>query len=171
MRRYAVRFLVAVLTFGFGVALSLAFGLFRVQETRTGVLQFREFRHSSRCREKFRVSRPAFLNVDSQSADPLGLVYLGTTQGITNGGQVRMRFAVGNRSEKTISGYWLSTSDIWKTEGTPESRDFDWTAFEILEPGATNTILLPRQVEGSSLRVVKVTFRDGSTWHNPRVSE
>ena len=169
MRRYAVRFLVAVLTFGIGVALSLAFGLFRVHETTR--LTFREYRHSRDCPKKFRVARPAFLNVDSQSTDPLGLVYLGTTEDITHGGQVRMRFAVGNRSEKTISGYWLSTSDIWKTEGTPESRDFDWTAFEILEPGATNTILLPRQVEGSSLRVVKVTFRDGSTWNNPRVSE
>ena len=170
MRRYAVRFLVAVLTFGIGVALSLAFGLFRVQSTITRI-DVREFRHSRDCPKKFRVARPAFLNVDTQSTDPLGLVYLGTSPDITDGGRVRMRFAVGNRSEKTISGYWLSTSDIWKTEGIPGSRDLDWTAFEVLEPGETNTILLPRQIEGSSLRVAKVTFEDGSTWTNPRLYE
>ena len=166
MRRYAVRFLVAVLTFGIGVALSLAFGLFRVQETRT---YFREYRPS--CREKkFRVARPAFLNVDSVSTDPLGLVYLGTTPDITHVDQARMRFAVGNRSQKTISGYWIKTNGIWKTEGKPV-KGFEWTAFEILEPGDTSTITLPGNAEGSSLRVAQVTFKDGSTWTNPRVSQ
>ena len=169
MRRYGVRFLVAVLTFGIGVALSLAFGLFRVQETR--MIDFREYRHSRDCPKKFRVARPAFLNVDSQSTDPLGLVYLGTTPDITGGGQLRMRFAVGNRSEKTITGYWITSSEIWKSEGKPGPKDLDWTAFEILEPGDTNTILIPGSADGSSLRVAKVTFRDGSTWTNPRVSE
>ena len=166
MRRYAVRFLVAVLTFGIGVALSLAFGLFRVPETG---ISFREYRRPS-CREKFRVARPAFLNVDSRSTDPLSLVYLGTTPDITRGEQVRMRFAVGNRSEKTISGYWIKTNEIWKTEGKPV-KGFEWTAFEILEPGDTSTITLPGNAEGSSLRVAQVTFKDGSIWVNPRVSE
>jgi len=169
MRRYAVRFLVAVLTFGIGVALSLAFGLFRVHETTR--LTFREYRHSRDCPKKFRVARPAFLNVDSQSTDPLGLVYLGTTPDITGGGdQVRMRFAVGNRSEKTISGYWIKANQIWKSEGQP-FKGFEWTAFEILEPGDTNQISLPGNAEGSAIRVYQVTFKDGSTWTNPRVSE
>ena len=167
MRRYAVRFLVAVLTFGIGVALSLAFGLFRVQETR---LDIREFRHSSGCPKKFRVSRPAFLNVDSQSTDPLGLVYLGTSPDITGGDQVRMRFAVGNRSEKTISGYWIKANQIWKSEGQP-FKGFEWTAFEMLEPGDTNQISLPGNAEGAAIRVYQVTFKDGSVWTNPRVSE
>ncbi len=167
MRRYAVRFLVAVLTFGIGVALSLAFGLFKVQETR---LHIREFRHSSGCREKFRVARPAFLNVDSQSTDPLGLVYLGTSPDITGGDQVRMRFAVGNRGEKTISGYWIKANQIWKSEGQP-FKGFEWTAFEMLEPGDTNQISLPGNAEGAAIRVYQVTFKDGSIWTNPRVSE
>ena len=167
MRRYAVRFLVAVLTFGIGVALSLAFGLFRVQETR---LDIREFRHSSGCPKKFRVARPAFLNVDSQSTDPLGLVYLGTSPDITGGDQVRMRFAVGNRSEKTISGYWIKANQIWKSEGQP-FKGFEWTAFEMLEPGDTNQISLPGNAEGAAIRVYQVTFKDGSIWTNPRVSE
>ena len=166
MRRYVVRFLVAVLTFGIGVALSLAFGLFRVQERS---INFREYRRPS-CREKFRVARPAFLNVDSRSTDPLGLVYLGTTPDITGSDQVRMRFTVGNRSEKTISGYWIKANEIWKTDGKP-AKGFEWTAFEVLEPGDTSTISLPGNAEGSALRVFQVTFKDGSTWTNPRVSE
>jgi hypothetical protein len=168
MRRYAVRFLVAVLTFGIGVALSLAFGLFRVQETTR--VTFREYRHSRDCPKKFRVARPAFLNVDSQSTDPLGLVYLGTAPDITGGDQVRMRFAVGNRSEKTISGYWIKANEIWKSEGQP-FNGIEWTAFEMLEPGDTNQISLPGNVEGAAVRVYQVTFKDGSIWTNPRVSE
>jgi hypothetical protein len=168
MRRYAVRFLVAVLTFGIGVALSLAFGLFTVREATR--LTFREYRHSRDCPKKFRVARPAFLNVDSQSTDPLGLVYLGTTPDITGGDQVRMRFAVGNRSEKTISGYWIKANQIWRSEGQP-FKGFEWTAFEILGPGDTNQISIPGNAEGSAIRVYQVTFKDGSTWTNPRVSE
>jgi hypothetical protein len=168
MRRYAVRFIVAVLTFGIGVALSLAFGLFRAKETRINV---REYRRSPDCPKRFRVARPAFLNIDSQSSDPVALVYIGTSPDITRGDQVRMRFTVGNRSEKTIQEYWVTASEIWKTEGKSGERDFDWTAFEILGPGDTSTISLPGIAEGSSLRVAKVTYRDGSTWINPRMSQ
>lgn len=167
MRRYAVRFLVAVLTFAIGVVLSLAFGLFKVQETRINVW---EYRRSRDCPKKFRVARPAFLNIDTQSTDPLGLVYLGTAPDIAGSDQGRMRFAVGNRSEKTISGYWIKANEIWKTDGKP-SRGLEWTAFEMLEPGDTSTISIPGNAEGSSLRVFQVTFKDGSTWTNPRMAE
>ena len=166
MRRYAVRFLVAVLTFAIGVVLSLAFGLFKVQETRINVW---EYRHSRDCPKKFRVARPAFLNIDSHSTDPLGLVYLGTTPDIAGSDQGRMRFAVGNRSEKTISGYWIKANEIWKT--SYPAKGLEWTAFEMLEPGETSTITIAGNAEGSSLRVFQVTFKDGSTWTNPRVSE
>ena len=165
MRRYAVRFLVALLTFGIGVVLSFAFGLFKVQETR---FVNREW---SSCRKKVRVSRPAFLTVDTQPADPLKLVYLGTTPDTTRGDAVRMRFAVTNNSGMTVSGYWITASEIWESKGKSGARDADWTAFEILEPGETSTISLPRNTEGSSLRVVKVNFQDGSTWINPRASQ
>ena len=168
MRRYAVRFLVAVLTFAIAVALSLAFGLFRVQETRINV---REYRRSPDCPKRFRVARPSFLTVDSQSTDPMALVYLGTTPDITRGNQVRMRFSVGNRTDKTITGYSITANEIWKTEGKSNEQGFDWTAFEILESGQTNTISLPGIAEGASLRVARVTYRDGSVWHNPRLSQ
>ena len=168
MRRYAVRFIVAVLTFGLGVALSLAFGIFRAKETRFDV---RQYRRSPDCPKKFRVARPAFLSVDTQSSDPLVLVYVGTSPDMTRGDQARMRFSIGNRSEKTISQYSITASEIWKTEGKSNEKGFDWTAFEILEPGDTNTITLPGIAEGASLRVTKVTYKDGSIWTNPRVSQ
>ncbi len=81
-----------------------------------------------------------------------------------------MRFAVGNRGEKTISGYWIKANQIWKSEGQP-FKGFEWTAFEMLEPGDTNQISLPGNAEGAAIRVYQVTFKDGSIWTNPRVSE
>ena len=161
MRRYVVRFLVAVLTFGLGVALTLVFGLFKFSDTKSVHRQF-----SPRdCPKRFRVARPAFLTVDTQSTDPLRLVYVGSP----NGDDQRMRFAVGNSSDKTISSYWIIAREIWKTNGESKGKNLEWTAFEVLEPGATSTISLPRSADGSSLRVAKVTFQDGSTWTNPRV--
>ena len=169
MRRYAVRFIVAVLTFGLGVALSLAFGIFRAKETRIDV---RQYRRSPDCPKRFRVARPAFLNVDTQSADPLVLVYVGTSPDITpRGDGARMRFSVGNRSDRTISQYSITASEIWKTKDQSDEKGFDWTAFEILEPGDTNTITLPGIAEGASLRVTRVIYKDGSIWTNPRVAQ
>lgn len=163
MRRYAVRFIVAVLTFGLGVALSLVFGLFKFSDTK-----FVERNWSRKdCPKRFRVARPAFLTVDSQSTDPLRLVYLGSPD---EGEGRRMRFAVGNSTEKTVSSYWITASEIWETDGKP-GKKFEWTAFEILGPGETGSISLPRTAEGSSLRVARVTFQDGSIWINPRLSQ
>ena len=165
MRRYAVRFLVAVLTFGLGVVLSLAFGLFKSSPS-TFVLQGESRRD---CSKKFRVARPAFLTVDSQSTDPMRLVYLGNPNDASGRYEQRMRFAVGNSTDKTISGYWITSKELWESNGKPGKKNLEWTAFEVLGPGETSTISLPRTAEGSSLRVAKVSFQDGSTWINPRV--
>ena len=167
MRRYVVRFLVAVLTFGLGVALSLVFGLFKFSDAK-----FVERNWSRRdCPKRFRVARPAFLTVDTQSTDPLRLVYLGSPNDGSRGEGPRMRFAVGNSSNKTISGYWISASELWDTKANSGGKRLEWTAFEILGPGETSTISLPRNADGSSLRVTKVTFQDGSTWTNPRAPQ
>ena len=160
MRRYAVRFLVAVLTFGIGVALSLAFGLFRVKDTNDGL---REWTVST-CRKKGFVARPAFLTVDVRSTDPLTLVYLGREAG-------RMQLAVGNRSNQTVSHYLITSERIWETNRKSSVRGFDWTSTEVLEPGETTTITLPLNTEGLSLRVARVNFEDGSAWINPRMSQ
>ena len=164
MRRYAVRFLVAVLTFGIGVALSLAFGLFRVQKPEYGLREWT----AETCRRRVSVARPAFLTVDTQSTDPLTLVYLGTTSRREAG---RMQFAVGNRSNQSVSGYWITAGQIWETNGKSSVRDFEWTSTEVLKPGETTTITLPLNTEGLSLRVARVNFEDGSVWTNPRVSQ
>jgi hypothetical protein len=78
-----------------------------------------------------------------------------------------MSFSVANNSDKTITGYWITASGSWEANG--KSRDLEWTAFEVLEPGEASTISLPRNAEASSLRVARINFRDGSTWTNPRV--
>jgi hypothetical protein len=167
MRRYAVRFLVAVLTFGIGILVSLAFGLFTVKNT--AVVHWEQSPPKS-CSKRFRIvnqARPAFLTIDTLVSDPLKLVYLGATPEIPHGEDVRMRFSVENNGDKTISGYSISASEIWARDGV--KKNLDWTAFEVLEPGQTSTISLPRNAEGFSLRVAKVNFQDGSTWINPRV--
>ena len=169
MRRYVVRFLVAVLTFGIGILLSLAFGLLTVKD-RTFVHW--EGSHSKPCPQRYRLAnqaRPAFLTVDTRVNDPLKLVYLGATPEIAHGEDVRMRFSVENTSEKTISGYSINASEIWGRDGV--KKGLDWTAFEVLEPGQTSTISLPRDAEGFSLRVAKVNFQDGSTWVNTRIPQ
>ena len=168
MRRYVVRFIVAVLTFGLGVALSLVFGLFKSSDTRVEVGRWTTVKD---CPKRFLVARPSFLTVDTQSTDPLRLVYVGSPDGLSHGEGMRMQFAVGNSSEKTITGYWISAAEIWEKEPGRPRKGLDWAAFQVLEPGETSTISLPRNTDGSSLRVTKVTFQDGSIWINPRVPQ
>src|ERR1044072_7871062 len=107
MRRYSVRFLVAILTFAIGVTLSLILGLFKPTEVRVSPTW--ERRHD--CPQKFRVYRPALLTVDTEMTDPLKLVYLGDT---VDG---RMRFLVENRRDQPISTYTITGSEIWGTDG------------------------------------------------------
>lgn len=165
MRRYAVRFLVAVLTFGIGVALSLAFGLFRVQDTKFGVREW----SVSTCRKRIQVHRPAFLTIDTQSTDPLKLVYLGRTSDLSRREDGRMRFSVENRSNQIVTGYWITARQIWGTNGKLGVRNFGWTSNEVLNPGESSTTMtLPPNAEGVSLRVDVVNFQDGPAWTNPR---
>lgn len=159
MRRYAVRFLVAVLTFGIGVALSLALGLFRVQNTK---FSHGEWTPRSSCSKKFRVARPAFVQIDSELGDPLKLVYLGSTP------EHRMQFLVENRRHQTISGYSITAERIWEVHGRESETGFNWTLDGALQPGESRRIVLPRNADGVSLRVAKVTFQSGFTWINPR---
>lgn len=164
MRRYVVRFLVAVLTFAIGVSLSLALGLFKFSDTRSVQRNWER----KDCPKRFRVARSTILWVDAQHADPLKLVYLGTTEDTSRGNEVRMRFSVVNNSDKTITGYGIAAREIWNTSSKSDPKDLEWTAFEILEPGEVSSISLPRDAEGNSLRVDRVNFQDGSIWMNPR---
>jgi hypothetical protein len=159
MRRYAVRVLVAVLTFGLGVAFSLFLGLFKFQESKF----VDGFTISSNCGRAKRVSRPAFLRVDSELSDPLKLSYLGPTS------DSGMRLLVENRREQTISGFSLRGKRIWGNQGRENETSFTWNAGRMLHPGDTQLVELPPNTEGSSVLVDDVTFESGFTWINPRL--
>jgi hypothetical protein len=164
MRRYAVRSLVAVLTFSLGVAFSLFLGLFKFQEFKPAGT----FTLSSGCGAK-RVSRPAFLKVDSEYGDPLKLSYLGPSP------DHGMRLLVENRRDQTISGFSLSGKRLWTDHGTGGETAFSWNSDgvwnsgRVLRAGETLTINLPRNTDGISVLVDEVTFESGFTWINPRL--
>ena len=165
MRRYAVRVLVAVLTFAIGVAFSLFLGLFKFQESKSGDT----FTLFNNCGRAKRVSRPAFLKVDSEYGDPLKLSYVGPSA------DHGMRLLVENRRDQTISGFSLSGRRLWTDHGTTGETAFSWNSDGIwnssgvLRPGETLTINLPRNTDGISVLVDEVTFESGFTWINPRL--
>jgi hypothetical protein len=161
MRRYAVRFLVAILTFALGVALSLALGLFKPREIKIADTWSRK----PPCRKNFRVHRPDFVRVDTELADPLKLVYLGET---TDG---RMKFLVENRRDQTVTGLTITGNWIWGVNGTEGQQVFEWSAanFDSLRPGESRSITtFQRAHNGLLLRTAAVTFQSGFTWVNPR---
>ncbi len=159
MRRYAVRFLVAILTFALGVAFSLVFGLFKPRAITVSETWSRR----PPCPKQFRVSRPSFLTVDTQMGDPLKLVYLGETS------DGRMRFLVENRRDQTISGYSIRGDRMWGSDVNPGATIFEWSSDHFLRPGETRSITTAaRGAEAVSFRVATVTFQSGFTWINPR---
>ena len=160
MRRYAVRSLVAILTFGLGVALSLVLGLFKPQEIRINQTWSKR---RPPCPKKFRVARPAFLTIDSEASDPLKLIYLGESP------DRRMKFLVENRRDQTVSGFSIKGDEIWGTDGQTGKTLFDWNSEDYLRPGESRSITTSaRGAEALSLRVSSVTFQSGFTWINPR---
>ena len=160
MRRYAVRFLVAVLTFGLGVALSLVFGLIKPRENFVSEVTWTR---RPPCPKKFRVARPEFLTIDTQLSDPLKVSYLGETP------EGRMKFLVENRRDQTISEFSIRADRMWGSDRYPGPPVFEWISGEFLRPGETRLITtVARGPEAVSLRVSTVTFQSGFTWINPR---
>ena len=158
MRRYAVRFLVAVLTFGIGVVLSLVLGLFKPQQIKSDYV----FVRRPPCPQKFRAVRPLVVTVDSELNDPLKIVYLGETA------DRQMEFRVENQREQTISGFSLSGERIWGPHSREGTEAFDFRSNDILNAGESRSIVISRSADGLSLRVATVTFESGFTWINPR---
>jgi len=168
MRRYGLRFLVAILTFGLGVALSLALGLFRVQDTKISY----GWSGRTSCSKKFRLARPALAPlpavppIDIEVSHPLRLVYFGGPN--SRGRELEMEILLENRSKKTVSEYSLSAVRVSIADGKVDQTTFEWSSDVMLQPGESRFINLPRDAEGLVLRVSKVTFQDGSTWTNSR---
>lgn len=159
MRRYAVRFLVALLTFALGVTLSLVFGLFKPQEIKIADTWSRR----PPCTKKFQVTRPALLTIDTQASDPVKLVYLGETP------DRRMKFLIENQRDQTISGYSIRGNEMWGPDGKPGPTVFEWHSADFLRPGETRSVTTTvRGADALSLRVPTVTFQSGFTWINPR---
>jgi hypothetical protein len=160
MRRYAVRFLVAVLTFALGVALSLVLGLFK---PAARVLPYSETWSRPPCPKQFRVARPEFLTIDTQPGDPVKLTYSGETP------DGRLIFMVENRRDQIISEYSIRADRMWGSNEHPNPVVFEWISGESLAPGETRFITTVRRgPEAVSLRVATVTFQSGFTWINPR---
>ena len=160
MRRYVVRFLVAVLTFALGVALSLVLGLFKPRQIFVSEVTWSK--HPP-CPKQFRVARPEFLTIDTQLSDPLKITYLGETP------EGRMEFLVENRRDQAVSEYAIRADRMWGSDVHPNPIVFEWISGESLQPGETRTITTaPRGSEAVSLRVATVTFQSGFTWINPR---
>ena len=159
MRRYAVRFLVAILTFGLGVALSLVLGLFKPHKVFVSEVTWSR----PPCPKKFQVARPELLTIDTQLSDPLRVAYLGETE------DGRMRFLIENRRDQTISGYSIRGDRIWGSDGYAGPTVFEWNSSDVLRPGETRSITtVARGGDALSLRVTTVTFQSGFTWINPR---
>jgi len=167
MRRYGVRILVAVLTFGLGVALSFALGIFRVPHTRIS----HRWSESSSCRKSFRISRPALLTFDTQANDPLQITYLRPTSHSEITENTGTRLLVVNKSNKTITGYVLSGEQSWRENARSGQTLIDSSANVLLEPGESHSMSAPRGFDGGMvLRVHSVAFQDGSRWLNPRAT-
>lgn len=160
MRRYGVRFLVAVLTFGLGIAFSMFLGLFRFQETKSAATWV----YSKRDCPKSRVVSPPLLRVDTELSDPLKLSYLGPS------GEQGMKLLVENRRDQAITGFSLAGKRLWRRHGTERETAFtwNWDSASVLRPGETLMINLPANTEGLSVLVDEVTFESGFTWVNPR---
>jgi hypothetical protein len=162
MRRYAVRFLVAILTFGLGVALSLVFGLFSVRDTKT--LYKLEGRRN--CPKELRVlSGSPFLRIDTEQGDPVRLTYLGTTSDSHHPRGIQREFRIENTTGNTVVEYWIRGERIGQTNG---SSTFDWSSNRVLRPGDSHKLTLPAESQELLLRVNQVVYQSGFSWVNPR---
>ena len=160
MRRYAVRFLVAILTFGIGVTLSLLLGLFKPQEIMMGQTWSR-----SSCSKSFRYVGPQLVTVHNNSEGPLKLVYRGTNFERAQSGVL---VSVENTSSKRVSDYLISGEKSYETSGRTSHKFMDRNFTQALDPGESRLITLPLNFDGMALYVTRITFEDGSVWSNPR---
>lgn len=167
MRRYGVRILVAVLTFGLGVAFSFVlggFGLFNAKQTT------RPHNWGRRdCTKKFRSQLLLPLAINNQPDAPLRLVDLGPTNNTDSPHKHSIRVSAQNESNKTITGFVLRGEKMLpSTNGVSVGEFVDFNS-DVLEPGQSRVIHLLNDNEMVvSVAVSQVKFLDGSTWHNPR---
>lgn len=167
MRRYGVRILVAVLTFGLGVAFSFVFG------TTVGLFSVRETKKSHNwgrreCSRGLRHKVLVPLAIDNVPNAPLRLVDLGPTLNTDSPNEHLIRVSALNESNRTITGFVVRGEKVTAHNGVGVRVAADFFE-EVLEPGQSRVIHLSNDNEmGVTLAVSQVQFLDGSTWNNPR---
>ncbi len=166
MRRYGVRILVAVLTFGLGVAFSFVLGGFGLFSARQTTKPHNWGRRD--CPKKFRSQVLVPLAIVNQANAPLRLVDLGPTFNTDSPHEHFIRVSAQNESNRTITGFVLRGEKVFHSKGVTAGELTDFNS-DVLEPGQSRVIhLLNDNETGVSLAVSQVKFLDGSTWNNPR---
>lgn len=165
MRRYGVRILVAVLTFGLGVALSFvlgAFGIFSARETKKSHNWRRD------CPKKVKTQVLVPLQIHNIPNAPLRLVDLGPVRNSSSPNEHMIRLSVENESNNTITAFVLRGEKVWASNGASLGQLEDVTTV-LLRPGGSSVVYLANDNETAvSMKVSQVQFQDGSVWNNPR---
>ncbi len=166
MHRYFVRFLVAALTFGIGVVLSLVPALFTSKGTRVA----RSYRAKPPCRKRVKTIESPLVSIDNRAHEPLKLLYVSTTVDPTDSQKLRVGLLVENVSAQSVSGYSISCKRSWSTpQGAEDSVIHSWGSHKILMPGEAQPITFSCNADQAlALRVEIAKFSDGSLWNNPR---
>ena len=167
MRRYGVRFLVALLTFGIGLALSSLLGVFGL--FRTAHEPLRVFVSKPRCPKKESVRTQ--VRVQSYEAEPILLSYVKAPLSTAERGNDEVVVLIENRSGKTITSYHIAGSKT--LTGRPgHDTTLDQTGSVILKPGQSLPVILPPVFNTAAmLQVARVEFEDGTTWRSPGYAE
>jgi hypothetical protein len=166
MRRYGVRILVAVLTFGLGVVFSFVFG------TTVGVFNARETKKSHNwgrrdCPKKLRNQILVPLDIQNIPNAPLRLVDLGPAPNASSPNEHLIRLSVENESNNTITAFVLRGEKVWASSGASVGQLEDVTTV-LLRPGGSSVVYLVNDNETAvSMKVSQVQFQDGSVWNNP----
>ena len=165
MRRYGVRILVAVLTFGLGVVFSFVFG------TTVGFVSFREAKKSHNWRRDCpkKVKTQVLVPIDIQNVPnaPLRLLDLGPAPDSSSPNEHLIRLSAVNDSRTTITAFVLRGEKVWASNGASLGQLQDVTTV-VLRPGGSSVVYLLNDNETAvSMKVSQVQFLDGSVWNNP----
>jgi hypothetical protein len=176
MNRYLVRSLVAVLTFGIGVAV--------------GSFGSRPAKHRYRAGDCYRKpnlspklthynpgtyrSRPGpFLSIDALSTDPLKLTYSSTTPLANDLGRQKVEFLVANNTKRDIVNFTVEYRSRWRSKREAGGGIVSVSKTKTGGGNSTRSDIVSIECSGDenlTIWVSSVEFKDGSRWNNTRHS-